>query len=327
VRLPVSVVMCTYNGSLYVEKQLNTILKQLNKNDEIIIIDDNSTDNTYDILKSFAKNFDNIKLYKNKYNIGFLKNFQKALSLVSHEIILLSDQDDLWVDNKVNTIIDIFNKHPDIEVIFTDAYLINDIGIRKPYSLWEKLKFNNLENTNIFSILLKNNIATGATMALKRNFLMQVIDIPDCWVHDGWFAIVASSKNTLFPLNCKLIEYRQHNNNVIGVGKENVFIKMKKYLNDPMLLKKNIDEKICRYVALKNFIEKKGIKISQKKINDLNDCINFWSLRKKFFQNNLYESLKIIIKFVLKGYYNKYSTGINSILKDLFILIKRKNLK
>jgi len=92
----ISVALCTYNGELYLREQLESILKQTFPPDEIIICDDGSTDTTIKILEEFRrKSFIPVKVYYNKENLGVSKNFEKAISLCSGDIIFLSDQDDV----------------------------------------------------------------------------------------------------------------------------------------------------------------------------------------------------------------------------------------
>ena len=96
----VSVCMATYNGGKYIKEQIDSILGQLSNNDELIISDDNSTDDTVDIINRISDS--RVRLFFNKQK-GYTNNFENALKQVRGDIIFLSDQDDIWMDNKVNT--------------------------------------------------------------------------------------------------------------------------------------------------------------------------------------------------------------------------------
>jgi glycosyltransferase involved in cell wall biosynthesis len=101
----VSVVISTYNGSAFILDQLYSILKQTYKISEIIIVDDASTDDTWLILQSFVLEHKIIKLYQNEQNLGYNKSFEKALQLASGDVIAISDQDDIWHENKIETLL------------------------------------------------------------------------------------------------------------------------------------------------------------------------------------------------------------------------------
>ena len=101
----VSIAMATYNGELYVAQQLDSILNQTYSNLEIIIVDDNSQDNTYQILQNYAHKHDNIKLFKNKVNYGVALTFSRALSLTTGQFIACADQDDVWFANKIELLV------------------------------------------------------------------------------------------------------------------------------------------------------------------------------------------------------------------------------
>jgi glycosyltransferase involved in cell wall biosynthesis len=124
--MKISVCMATYNGCEYVKDQISSILVQLRADDELIIVDDKSTDITLQILDEF--NDSRIKIIKNEINLGVIKNFEKAINNASGNLIFLSDQDDVWLPNKVEKILQVFQKYPDITLILSDAQIIDSEG-------------------------------------------------------------------------------------------------------------------------------------------------------------------------------------------------------
>src|SRR5258708_3925751 len=102
----VSIALCTYNGEAYLKEQLDSLIDQTYPNCEIIIVDDCSKDGTVDILKQYANEYTQIKLYINTENLGYTKNFEKAIVLCNGEYIALCDQDDIWDKNKISIMID-----------------------------------------------------------------------------------------------------------------------------------------------------------------------------------------------------------------------------
>jgi len=116
----VSIALCTYNGDTYISSQLDTIINQTYGNIEIIVVDDGSTDNTLPILKHYEET-GKIKLYRNNTNLGFIKNFEKAISLCTGDYIALSDQDDLWELNKIELLVNTIGENM---LIFSDSEFI-----------------------------------------------------------------------------------------------------------------------------------------------------------------------------------------------------------
>lgn len=125
--MKVSVAMATYNGEEYIAKQLNSIVTQSIIPEEIVICDDCSKDQTVEIVNDFVKRYPTItwKLIQNEKNLGYIKNFFNAISHTTGDIIILSDQDDIWDKEKVELFVDFFSKHEDMLSIHTEYSLID----------------------------------------------------------------------------------------------------------------------------------------------------------------------------------------------------------
>ena len=116
----ISVVMATFNGGKYLQEQLKSILEQSLEPDEIIICDDCSTDNTADVIRSMKKMSKiPIHFWNNKEHLGYGQNFRQAINRASGDIIFLCDQDDVWVKNKIELCMDIFNKQKNVLALST----------------------------------------------------------------------------------------------------------------------------------------------------------------------------------------------------------------
>ena len=133
--MKISVCLATYNGEKYIKEQLDSILPQLSANDEIIISDDNSTDDTINIIRSL--NDERIKIYVNKTK-GIVKNFENALNNASGDIIFLSDQDDVWKNDKVKKILSAFSSDNSLTLVFSNAEIIDENGISKKWMQYMK---------------------------------------------------------------------------------------------------------------------------------------------------------------------------------------------
>lgn len=218
-----SVAMCTYNGEKFIHEQIDSILNQTQKVDEIIVCDDGSTDKTIAILEKYSeRNPKLFKIYQNKINLQSVKNFEKAINLCNGEIIFLSDQDDIWKANKVENYIKHFNKNPEISVLASNGYCIDDKSqVIKKYTIWDVpqfLKDANIEVNYYEIIAFIGNIATGASMAFRRSFVNTVIPFPviNKFHHDEWIALLSSKCNSFELLNEKYFYYRIHHNQQVG---------------------------------------------------------------------------------------------------------------
>ena len=220
-----SVAMCTYNGSKFIQEQLNSILSQTQPVDEIVICDDGSTDNTLGIIENIKKNTAaNIRIFRNDTNLGFKKNFFKAISLCQGDIVFLSDQDDVWSPNKVDVISLWFSSHPDKNVVFTDATLIDNRDDTIDESLWQRLGFDRRKQRFFdhgygLDIWAWRNRATGATMAFKKVFIegLDWQSSSDAF-HDKIIAIYGLTNHCLGYHSEKLIKYRLHDGQICGAS-------------------------------------------------------------------------------------------------------------
>lgn len=221
-----SVALCTYNGELYIREQLQSIFSQTQKVDEIIICDDVSTDNTVKIVQDLQATVHiPIKIYINSQNIGSLKNFQKAINLCSNEIIFLADQDDLWEKEKVQVFVRYFMQNPDIDVISSSGNLYDGKNIvTDRTSVWDIpvfLQDIGIMRPNYFEIISSiSNIATGATMALRKSFRDKIFELPviNNMHHDEWIALIAARKDRYLFITEKLTNYRVHKNQQVGIN-------------------------------------------------------------------------------------------------------------
>lgn len=204
--------MATHNGEKYLCKQINSILTQISAGDEIIVVDDASTDSCVKILDDFSDL--RIKVFKNHTNLGPIISFETAIKKSSGEIIFLSDQDDIWMPTKVQSFLEVFNSCPDITLALSDAQIIDNEDRTTASSYFKQRgKFRNGLLTNV----IKNKYH-GCTMAFRREILAVALPFPrDIPMHDLWIGIVNSIYGKTFYIDTPLIQHRRHNNNT-GYG-------------------------------------------------------------------------------------------------------------
>lgn len=223
-----SVALCTYNGERYIREQLESILDQTLKVDEIVVCDDGSTDCTLQIIDAIVSATDTtIRVYRNETTLGPARNFQKAINLCSGDIIFLSDQDDVWMPQKVETIVHYFDSNPDCQVVYTDANLIDSNGQSiAGGTLWQCFGMSPKAQKYIdegfgVELFANENRATGATMAIRREieYLHQITDYcKGDIIHDGVLAMLSAADNRLGYINQQLIGYRVHPKQECGIG-------------------------------------------------------------------------------------------------------------
>lgn len=210
----ISVCMATYNGAKYIRKQIESILIQLDENDEIIISDDSSSDGTLDIIESFKDN--RIKLLKNQKFKSPIYNFENAMKYPKGDIIILSDQDDIWEDGKVASIKKYIKTY---DLVVSDATIIDsEEKILEP-SFYKK---NNSKKGFLKNLI--HNSYLGCTMAFNRKILEKSLPFPpNIPMHDWWIGMIAEIYGTTFFINEKLIKYRRHGQNASFTGEKSSF--------------------------------------------------------------------------------------------------------
>ncbi|MBB1193867.1 glycosyltransferase family 2 protein [Flavobacterium sp. SOK18b] len=220
----ISVCIATYNGEKFIKEQIESILPQLDFDDEIIISDDRSVDNTIKIINEF--NEKRIKVIFNKLERGYTNNFENAINNANGDFIFLSDQDDVWMDNRVS---ETMNLLIDYDLVACDAKFVD-----------EDLK--NLKYT-FFSIrggakgFLKNLYRSqylGACLAFKKEILIKLLPFPQqsaLCPHDLWISLIAEFYFKTAIINKALIKYRRHGNNVStgGIVSSNSFSRQIKF--------------------------------------------------------------------------------------------------
>lgn len=206
----ISVAMATYNGEKYIREQLESILKQLNEDDEIIISDDGSTDNTINIIKSFEDK--RIKIFDGPRN-GVKQNFANAIYNCTGKYIFLSDQDDIWCDNKVNIVLKNFEKEKCMCIVH-DCIVFDSSNDDVIYDSFYKYR-------NSGSGIIKNiwkNTYIGCCMTIDARIKNTILPIPnDIEMHDQWIGLLCEKEGKSLFINDKLINYRRHNDNVTNM--------------------------------------------------------------------------------------------------------------
>jgi len=210
----ISVAMATFNGEKYISEQLDSILPQLGSEDELIVSDNMSKDDTVEIIKGYMNFDDRIKLFSN-LNQGVIGNFENAINLCNNEIVFLCDQDDVWVDNKVAVTKKYFENDNELMVIVSDAYVTDDklnVIIDSFFRLMNSQK-------GVVRNVIKNSYL-GCTMAFRQSAKSYFLPIPlNIGMHDMWIGISMEMFGETQFIAEKLVYYRRHESTVTKMNK------------------------------------------------------------------------------------------------------------
>lgn len=218
----ISVALCTYNGERFLQEQLDSLRRQTRPPDELVIVDDASHDASVEVARRFADSTRlPVRLAVNPRNLGYAANFERAISRCTGDVVALCDQDDVWRDDKLERIADVFATCDNIGMVFSDALLVDAAGRPLPGRLWERVGFAahermRAEAGDLFRLLLRGTLVTGATMAFRARLRQFVLPICPGWDHDAWIALLLSAVSEVRAIAEPLIRYRQHDDNQIG---------------------------------------------------------------------------------------------------------------
>lgn len=215
----VAVLIATYNGEKFLKQQLDSILAQTYKNFKIYISDDKSSDSTINILSAYQKNYPDKVFYSvNEQNIGFVKNFENLLLNCSEEYIALSDQDDIWLDNKLEIQMQEMLKLESLNensayLVHSDLFMIdeNDNLIRNSYFEYRSYK---LKSKKDLGHILGPCGIMGNTIVMNKKLRDLVVPFPNKLdLHDYWIAINCELFGVRKTLSTQLVKYRIHSDN------------------------------------------------------------------------------------------------------------------
>jgi glycosyltransferase involved in cell wall biosynthesis len=297
-----SIAMATYNGEKYIYEQIDSILGQTYQDFELVICDDCSTDSTWIILQEYEKKDVRIHCYKNEKNIGFTKNFEKAISYCNGEYIALSDQDDIWTDNHLEILLNNIGQNL---LIGSNALLVNEQNESLNITMKDIVHIKDVPNDPylIFQRLLYMSFIQGASMLFDKILLVEAIPFPEDIPHDYWLSVIAASKSKLIYDDFISLRYRQHSNNVTENRKrpdlKNILSKNR---NDQL----NVLHTIYTRLTLKNdfiIFLKEAILLYDKDNNPMNKIrkmiIMFFIYKKINFNKSIVLLLYRIFRFSL----------------------------
>ncbi len=328
-RLTISVAMGTYNGAVFLREQLESILAQTLHPDELVVCDDASTDGTLEILQEFRERAPfPVIIVENQRNIGFLRNFERAIGRCAGDIIMLADQDDVWHADKIQRFSEIFAIHPKCGYVFSNAELIDASGNFIGQDLWHTIHFNPSrrarfeDSSRQLEVLLEgSNFIYGTTLAFRGKFRTMLLPIDsasfDC-AHDTWICLLLSTIGAYGVLVAEcLIDYRQHGKQLAGAGHaQTVNDAVRKIRVDKGAYYLELAETYDQIIARLTTHEKTGADISMC-LNVLSNKTRHYRARSRGASSSILIKFGIVLKEIVLGNYFKYARPFRNIIKDL----------
>lgn len=328
----ISVAIATYNGEKYILEQLQSISKQSVLPDEVVISDDCSTDQTLKLIENFSKTAPyKIVVLTHPSNVGYSRNFELALKATNGDYIFISDQDDVWFQNKIEKVLKAFDDNPNAFVVAHDA-ICTDANLIS-------------QNKTLFNLDIEHKRAFGTAMhgcltCLKKEFLKAAQRLPtDKDSHDGWFYYLSSELKIRNIIKEPLMFYRRHPKAVTYCSSNNAFaffLKLKKQIVNAInnLIEthssKKLEEKLVRAqkkqqsvsffikeLEANNSIKKIDLSLIQKIHSETNIKANALQERHKAISVTGIKRIKAILKAYKSGAYKPFK-GIRTACDDLF---------
>jgi len=200
----VSIALCVYNGEKYLRKQLDSLIGQHYKNIEIIAVDDCSSDHSVSILREYQSKFPRLTIHENEVNLGYVKNFEKAIRLCSGDFIALSDQDDIWHLDKIKLQVENIGTH---QLIYHDSQFMDENGVAVPKKMSDVINLYRGDQPEVFYFF---NCVSGHSCFFRKSLVNEILPFDPDHFHDHWIAYVAVNLGTIDFIPETLVHYRQH---------------------------------------------------------------------------------------------------------------------
>jgi glycosyltransferase involved in cell wall biosynthesis len=319
-RHTISVALCTYNGAQFLREQLASIAAQNLPPDDVVICDDASRDDSVAVARRFADLAPfPVTIRRNPRNLGSRDNFSQCIAACTGQIIVLSDQDDIWLPHKLERLASALAQASDASFAFSDALMIDEHEQPLPFSLWETLRLTSAERRLFasrrgFEALLRRQIVTGATLAFRADYRDILLPIPEGWVHDAWIALVLSAVAWGIPVNEPLIRYRQHDGQQIGEPRRSIYQQYLRVRGKPTA---DFQRAAHAIRAARDRLRERAPRAEQA-IHALDRKLLHAERRVRIHSHRALRG-PLVLRELMSGSYAKYSLGWKALAQDLFL--------
>lgn len=319
----ISVALCTHNGAKFVSEQIQSVLQQTRPVDEIVLSDDASQDDTVHIVEQAVAEYreahgsaPELRILRNDPPLGVTKNFERALLATTGNLVALSDQDDVWHAEKVERLSQLFTDSG-VHLVFSNARQVDADGGYLGHDLFEALALTTGERRLVvegraYEQFLRRNLATGATVMLRRSLVDIASPFPESWLHDEWLAIVAAALGDVRLHDDALTDYRQHGANQVGMAKLNLRRKF------GMFAEPRTERNLRLFVRARALAERIGDieGVSSVRIAAAREKYLFEQARQAYPRARLLRLVPVWRQLSL-GRYSKYGTGLKDAVRNI----------
>ena len=321
--MKISVAMAACNGATFITEQLESILAQSLAPHEIVVCDDSSDNDTRDAIDSVTKSCPGIiKYHKNEHPLGVSKNFERAISLCSGDIILLSDQDDVWLTDKIQHLVAAITKSSGSVAAFCDSSLVDANLSPLGLSHWDLRGFSgdnirkylNSDHLGKLAFFCRQVPPAAHNMAFRADLKPLLLPFPELnECHDTWIGLIIAAAAEWNVCDESLTLFRQHRSNLSQSGKrtqlQEAFHSIR---NNTFAWNAKL------YHSLIERLKDKNIPSAPPVITMLNDRREH-SMARSRMDGHFFKRLPLIIKEIRNQRYFKYARGWKSILQDVLL--------
>lgn len=316
-----SIALCTFNGARYLREQLDSFLAQTVLPGELIVCDDGSTDDTPVLLKDFARRAPfPVRVVRNQPTLGTIKNFERAVDLCSGTWIFLSDQDDVWLPDKIRVFTEAATARPDVRLFAGDADLVDADNRSLGRRLWSSLGFTEAEQRTFempagARLLAVRNKITGATCAVHADLKPLLLPFPAVWFHDAWIALLAAATAPCGLVREPLVRYRQHGSQQVGAATLTFArqLELARALDGPYFERQTTFFRAARERLVGQTLRDDGL------LDYLDDKIVFSQARAAMRSHNRLVRGAMVLGQALRGRYHRHAQGLKAIAADMIL--------
>ncbi len=317
----VSVALCTYNGTEFLPQLLQSILDQTQLPDELVVCDDRSSDETIPLLERFAQRAPfPVRIFQNPETLRPAQNFARCLALCEGEILVLTDQDDLWFPDRVAETAGAFLANPGLAMTFSECPLIDGQGQDLPRSIYSSLPIpaadrrRVAEGSALLPVLLRFGILYGTTMAVRADMRRLFLPVPAGWSHDEWIGLCLSASAATARLPRPVTHYRQHAAQQVGTGDWTLGTHLGLASDHGRVFYQS--ELARLQAALTVIAAQPELHVLREALGSKLDFVE----RRLQIQNGGLRRLPLFLSMLLRGKYRRYASGMRSPVKDFAMM-------
>ena len=323
-RLRLSIAMTTYNGARFVQQQLESFAAQSRQPDELVVCDDQSTDETAQIVRRFAAGAGfPVRFVVNESNLGVGGNFERGIELATGDIIFLSDQDDVWHAAKLARFEEVFARHSAVGLVFADADVVDQELRPLGYTFWRRLGFSarqqaSFEKGKGFEIFLRHCFVAGATLAFRASFKPLILPLSRKWLYDAWIAMVISAVAETRLVGEAMNQYRQHPTQVMGGAEKRglwrTYVQARRAVDESFFLARAVESGELR----ERLLAAGGMSAQDRIVRMIEEKAALCRTRARMRRQPMLR-IPLVLRELLAGRYHRYAHGLRTAALDLFV--------